>query len=71
MMLRRKNSFLQNLNQAVIFEQFLQTKYVGQKRFSLEGGEALIPALSTMMFNAVNDYNVEECVVRDGTSEVV
>lgn len=36
---------LEKLNQAVTFENFLHTKYVGQKRFSLEGGEALIPAL--------------------------
>ena len=59
----KKKFILAKINQAVVFEQFLQTKYVGQKRFSLEGGEGLIPALSTMMFNAVNDYNVEECVV--------
>jgi len=38
-----KKYILSKLNQAVTFEQFLQTKYVGQKRFSLEGGETLIP----------------------------
>ena len=37
----RKNTFLKKLNEAVSFENFLHTKYVGQKRFSLEGGESL------------------------------
>lgn len=40
-----KKHMLRKLNQAVGFEQFLHKKFVGQKRFSLEGGEALIPAL--------------------------
>ncbi|MCB0460036.1 MAG: 2-oxoglutarate dehydrogenase E1 component [Flavobacteriaceae bacterium] len=59
----KKKYILSKLNQAVTFEQFLQTKYVGQKRFSLEGGEALIPAISVAMFNAVDRYGVEECVL--------
>ena len=59
----KKKYILNKLNQAVTFEQFLQTKYVGQKRFSLEGGEALIPAISVAMYNAVNKYDVEECVL--------
>ena len=58
-----KKYILSKLNQAVTFENFLQTKYVGQKRFSLEGGESLIPAISVAMFNAVNDYEVKECVI--------
>ena len=58
-----KKYILSKLNQAVTFETFLQTKYVGQKRFSLEGGEALIPAISVALFNAVNDFGVEECVL--------
>ncbi|MEE9348776.1 MAG: 2-oxoglutarate dehydrogenase E1 component [Flavobacteriaceae bacterium] len=58
-----KKYLLSKLNQAVTFESFLQTKYVGQKRFSLEGGETLIPAISVALFNAVNDYNVEETVI--------
>ena len=45
------------------FESFLQTKYVGQKRFSLEGGEALIPGISVLLRNAAEDYGVEECVL--------
>ena len=59
----KKKYILSKLNQAVTFEQFLQTKYVGQKRFSLEGGEALIPAISNMLYQAVNKHQLEECVV--------
>lgn len=40
---------LYKLNEAEAFETFLQTKFVGQKRFSLEGGESLIPALDTIL----------------------
>lgn len=43
---------LSMLNHAEAFETFLQTKYVGQKRFSLEGAESLIPLLDTMLFNS-------------------
>ncbi len=43
------------LNQAVVFEQFLQKKFVGQKRFSVEGGEALIPALEKLVADALKD----------------
>jgi 2-oxoglutarate dehydrogenase E1 component len=58
-----KKYILSKLNQAVTFENFLQTKYVGQKRFSLEGGESLIPAISVALFNAVEKYDVKECVL--------
>ncbi|MEP1487782.1 MAG: 2-oxoglutarate dehydrogenase E1 component [Algibacter sp.] len=58
-----KKYILSKLNQAVTFESFLQTKYVGQKRFSLEGGESLIPAISNVMFYAVEKYGVKECVL--------
>ena len=58
-----KKYILSKLNQAVTFENFLQTKYVGQKRFSLEGGESLIPALSNVLFYAVERYGVKECVL--------
>ena len=58
-----KKYILSKLNQAVTFESFLQTKYVGQKRFSLEGGEALIPGISVLLRNAAEDYGVEECVL--------
>ncbi|MCI7304795.1 MAG: multifunctional oxoglutarate decarboxylase/oxoglutarate dehydrogenase thiamine pyrophosphate-binding subunit/dihydrolipoyllysine-residue succinyltransferase subunit [Trueperella sp.] len=46
---------LEKLNQAEAFEVFLQTKYVGQKRFSLEGGESLIPALDSILGGAADD----------------
>ncbi len=45
----RKVRIYKHLSAAVLFEQFLQTKYVGQKRFGLEGGEALIPALEALI----------------------
>jgi multifunctional 2-oxoglutarate metabolism enzyme len=43
------------LNAAEAFETFLQTKFVGQKRFSLEGGESLIPLLDAIMSDAADD----------------
>jgi len=44
-----KRRILEKLNGAVVFEKFLHTKYVGQKRFSLEGGETTIPALDAII----------------------
>jgi len=58
-----KKYILQKVNQAVGFESFLQTKYVGQKRFSLEGGEALIPGLSVLLRDASENYGIKECVL--------
>ncbi|MGC6432401.1 MAG: 2-oxoglutarate dehydrogenase E1 component [Jejuia sp.] len=58
-----KKYILSKLNQAVTFENFLQTKYVGQKRFSLEGGESLIPAISNALYMSVEKYGVKECVL--------
>jgi 2-oxoglutarate dehydrogenase E1 component len=48
----RKKHILKKLNQAVSFEGFLHTKYVGQKRFSLEGNESLIPGLDAIVERA-------------------
>ena len=45
----QKKHILYKLNQAAVFEEFLAKKFVGQKRFSLEGGEALIPALDRLI----------------------
>ena len=47
--IEKKTHLLRKLNEAVIFEKFLGTKYVGQKRFSLEGAESLIPALDAVV----------------------
>ena len=58
----QKKHILKKLNQAVSFENFLHTKYVGQKRFSLEGGESLIPALDAVVEAAAN-HGVEEFVM--------
>ena len=58
-----KKYILGKLNQAVTFESFLQTKYVGQKRFSLEGGETLIPGISVMLRDASDRFDVKECVL--------
>ena len=57
-----KKDILKKLNEAVSFENFLHTKYVGQKRFSLEGGEALIPALDQLLEQAANN-GVKEFVL--------
>jgi len=57
-----KKRILSKLNEAVVFENFLQTKYMGQKRFSLEGGETTIPALDAII-NRSADLGVEEVVI--------
>jgi 2-oxoglutarate decarboxylase len=53
---------LGRLNAAEAFEAFLQTKYVGQKRFSLEGGESLIPLLDAVLSSAARSGIHEVCV---------
>ncbi|WEK35728.1 MAG: 2-oxoglutarate dehydrogenase E1 component [Candidatus Pseudobacter hemicellulosilyticus] len=53
---------LEKLNQGVIFEKFLHTKYVGQKRFSLEGGETTIAALDAII-NTAADHDVQEVAI--------
>ena len=57
-----KLHILKKLNEAVSFENFLHTKYVGQKRFSLEGGESLIPALDAVIEKAAS-MGVKEFVM--------
>ncbi len=57
-----KLHIFQDLNRAELFETFLHTKYVGQKRFSLEGGETLIPML-TMIVESANAEGVHEVVL--------
>ncbi|MEV5706252.1 multifunctional oxoglutarate decarboxylase/oxoglutarate dehydrogenase thiamine pyrophosphate-binding subunit/dihydrolipoyllysine-residue succinyltransferase subunit [Actinoallomurus sp. NPDC052274] len=53
---------LGRLNTAEAFETFLQTKFVGQKRFSLEGGESLIPLLDSVITAAAQDH-LDEVVI--------
>jgi len=60
--LDEKKRILKKLNEAVVFENFLHTKYIGQKRFSLEGGETTIPALDTVI-NTGADLGIEEFVI--------
>ena len=57
-----KRRILYKLNEAVVFENFLHTKYIGQKRFSLEGGENTIPALDVMI-NLAAEYNAREVII--------
>lgn len=55
-------NILGRLNTAEAFETFLQTKFVGQKRFSLEGGESLIPLLDSVISDAA-DQDLDEVVI--------
>lgn len=58
----QKKNILFKLNEAVAFENFLHTKYVGQKRFSLEGGESIIPGLDALI-EAAAEKGVEQFVM--------
>ncbi|WMW77715.1 2-oxoglutarate dehydrogenase E1 component [Flavobacterium sp. 20NA77.7] len=58
----RKKIILEKLNEAVSFENFLHTKYVGQKRFSLEGNEAVVPAFDLLIEDAAQ-VGVEQVVL--------
>lgn len=60
--LNQKRRIIQKLNEGVMFEKFLHTKYVGQKRFSLEGGEGAIAALDAIINVAANN-EVQEVVI--------
>jgi 2-oxoglutarate dehydrogenase E1 component len=53
---------LRKLNEAEAFENFLQTKYVGQKRFSLEGGESAIPFVDQLLIEATKGGLDEVCI---------
>ena len=53
---------LRKLNSAEAFESFLQTKYVGQKRFSLEGGESLIPLIDAILDSSAKSGLEEVCI---------
>ncbi len=60
--LEKRKRILEKLNEGVMFEKFLHTKYIGQKRFSLEGGETTIPALDAMI-NMAAEHDVQEVVM--------
>ena len=57
-----KKRILAKLNEAVVFENFLGTKFLGQKRFSLEGAEAVIPALDSVIQKGA-ELGIEEFVI--------
>lgn len=62
--IEKKKRILEKINGAVGFEQFLATKYVGQKRFGLEGGESTIAALDAMINHAaITGVPLEEVVI--------
>ena len=60
--IEEKKQILHKLNQAVSFESFLNTKFVGQRRFSIEGAEALIPGLDEAVNHGAR-YGVKEFVL--------
>lgn len=60
--IEKKRRILNKLNGAVVFEKFLHTKYIGQKRFSLEGGETAIVALDGMI-NKGAELGVKEFII--------
>jgi 2-oxoglutarate dehydrogenase E1 component len=60
--IEEKKLMLNKLNEAVVFESFLGTKFLGQKRFSLEGAEALIPALDSVVQNG-SELGIEEFII--------
>jgi len=57
-----KSSIYKKLNEATVFENFLHTKFLGQKRFSLEGGENMIPALDKII-NKGAELDADEVVI--------
>ena len=58
----KKKRILSKLNEGEVLERFLGTKYLGQKRFSLEGGESTIPALDAMI-NVAANHGVQEVAI--------
>ncbi len=60
--MNEKKRILTKLNEAVVFENFLHTKFLGQKRFSLEGGENTIPSLDAII-NKSAQLDVQEVVI--------
>jgi len=61
--IEEKKEFLFKLNQAVVFEKFLGAKFIGQKRFSIEGVETLIPALDWIIEHGAKTHDVQDVVI--------
>jgi 2-oxoglutarate dehydrogenase E1 component len=61
--MEEKKEFLFKLNQAVVFEKFLGKKFIGQKRFSIEGVETLIPALDWIIEHGAKAHDVKDVVI--------
>lgn len=60
--IREKKRMLEKLNEAIAFENFIHTKFTGQKRFSLEGAETLIPALDAVIDSGA-ELGIKEFVI--------
>lgn len=60
--IEQKKRILNKINRAVVFESFLGTKFLGQKRFSLEGAESLIPALDSIIEKGA-DLGIQEFMI--------
>jgi len=60
--IEQRRRVLEKINEGVIFEKFLNTKFIGQKRFGLEGGESTIPALDAIINDAA-DEGVKEVAI--------
>ncbi len=60
--LKKKKRILEKLNGAIGFEKFLHTKYVGQKRFSLEGGDSAIAGIDSIL-NEASNRGVKEIII--------
>ncbi len=58
-----KKEFLMKLDQAVVFEKFLGKKFIGQKRFSIEGVETLIPALDWIIEHGAKAHDIKDVVI--------
>lgn len=58
----KKERIFERLTRSVLFEKFLHKKFIGQKRFSLQGGESLIPALDAIV-NKGSELGVQEFVI--------
>ncbi|WP_185861308.1 2-oxoglutarate dehydrogenase E1 component [Blattabacterium cuenoti] len=58
-----KKFFLKKLNEAIAFENFIHNRFVGQKRFSIEGNESALPALEEMIAYASEKYLTEDFII--------